>query len=339
MAGERIRKRKLLLFCVAALIVLQASACVPQILTIVRERQVCDRLEDVEALLEKNDFDGAMKLNEDIVRRAAPEPPADTALFSMGIIAAHPRNPKRDYREALQYFNRILVEFPGSPVASEAKVWAGVLEDINRVVEIEVLSGMQKMLEKDDFEGATMLSEDILQSSPKAPPADTALFALGIISVHPRNVKKDYRKALQYFNRVTKEFPDSPVAGAARVWAGVLKDIRRTAEIEILSSVQVFLEKNDFEGAVKFNEDILRASPKAPPADTALYALGIISAHYRNPKKDYRKALKYFNRVVEEFPDSPVADSARVWVGVLEDINRAVQIDLEIEQKKKELLR
>lgn len=339
MAGKRIWKRKFLLFCVASLIVVQVSACVPQILTIVRERQVCDRLENLEEFLQKGDFDGAMELNMDIFSDSPGEPPADSALFAMGMIAAHPKNPKRNYREALGYFKRVVVEFPGSPVASEARVWAGVLEDINRVVEIEVLSGMQKLFDKGDFEGAMMLSEDVLQSSPKAPPADTALFAMGIIYVHPRNPKKNYQEALKYFTRVVVEFPDSPLAGGARVWAGVLKDIRRIAETELLSNIQGLLEKNDFEGAMKLNEDIVRSSPKAPPSDMALYSMGIIAAHYKNPKKDYRKALKYFNRVVEEFPDSPVADGARVWVGVLEDIKRAVQIDIEIEQKKKELLR
>jgi len=201
------------------------------------------------------------------------------------------------------------------------------------------LDEVEELLIKGDFEKAIRINEDILRSSPSEPPADSALFSLGMIWAHNENPKKDYRKALQYFNRLVEEFPGSTLTSEARIWAGVLGDINRVIEIDILSKVQALLAKDDFEGAMKMNEDILRSSPKTPPADSALFAMGLISVHHKNPKKDYRKALEYFKRVVEEFPASPLAPGARIWTGVLEDINKAVQIDLEIEEQKKELLR
>jgi outer membrane protein assembly factor BamD (BamD/ComL family) len=65
--------------------------------------------------------------------------------------------------------------------------------------------------------------------------------------------------------------------------------------------------------------------------------LGLISAHYANPKKDYKKAMNYFMRIEKEFPDSPHVEESKIWVSVLRAFEKAKQVDLEIEQKKKGL--
>jgi hypothetical protein len=59
-------------------------------------------------------------------------------------------------------------------------------------------------------------------------------------------------------------------------------------------------------------------------------------AHPENPKKNYRKS-SFFKRVINEYPGSVCAGEAKIWAGVLEDIEKAAKVDLEIEQKKKEL--
>ncbi len=93
----------------------------------------------------------------------------------------------------------------------------------------------------------------------------------------------------------------------------------------------------DFENAFKANQEILSRSPKAPPGDEALFDMGLLLVHPNNPKKDYKRSAEYFRRVTKEFPRSPLAEEARMWVGVLEDMEKAVKVDIEIEQKKKEL--
>ena len=104
-----------------------------------------------------------------------------------------------------------------------------------------------------------------------------------------------------------------------------------------LKSVQGYLSRGDFEGAMKESQDILTRSPKTPPGDDALLAMGLISAHYANPKKDYKKALSYFMRLERDFPRSPVVEEAKIWVSVLQAFEQAKRVDLEIEEKKKEL--
>jgi TolA-binding protein len=104
-----------------------------------------------------------------------------------------------------------------------------------------------------------------------------------------------------------------------------------------LGSIDGLIIQGDFEGAMKENLNILSRSPKTPPGDAALMNLGLINAHYANPKKDYKKALGFFMRVDKEFPGSAFVEEAKIWVGVLQAFEKSKQVDLDIEEKKKDL--
>ncbi len=104
-----------------------------------------------------------------------------------------------------------------------------------------------------------------------------------------------------------------------------------------LEFVKDLISKGDFEGAMKASQRVLSQSPKSAPGDEALLNMGLITAHYANPKKDYKKALGYFLRVEREFPRSPLVEEARIWVSVLRAFEKAKQVDIEIEEKKKEM--
>jgi hypothetical protein len=104
-----------------------------------------------------------------------------------------------------------------------------------------------------------------------------------------------------------------------------------------LENVRDFISRGDFDGAMKASQDILSRSSKTPPGDAALMDLGLISAHYANPKKDYKKALGFFMRIDKDFPDSPFVEEAKIWVGVLQAFEKSKQVDIDIEEKKKEL--
>ncbi len=104
-----------------------------------------------------------------------------------------------------------------------------------------------------------------------------------------------------------------------------------------LRHVQLLMKKGDFDGALEESQATLALSPKSPPGDEALFYMGLVYVHYGNLKKDYSKALTFFRRVVKEFPQSLRAEEAKIWVGVLEAIEKAKQVDIQIEEKKKEL--
>jgi tetratricopeptide (TPR) repeat protein len=91
----------------------------------------------------------------------------------------------------------------------------------------------------------------------------------------------------------------------------------------------------DFDAALKENREILSHSPRDPAADEALFNIGIIYAFNKNPGKDYKKSLDAFRRLAKEFPKSRLAAEAQVWIGVLEDIEKALRVDIEIQEQKK----
>lgn len=201
---------------------------------------------------------------------------------------------------------------------------------------------VQQLVRQGDFAGALRENQQVLSRSPKNPPADAALFSMGLIHIHYANPEKDPQKALNFFARLEKEFPESPFAEEARVWVGVLEAMATTAEQKSrthLQRVQQLIQQEDFEGALRENQQVLSRFPKSPPGDAALFSMGLIHIHYANPKKDYKRALGFFAQLQQEFPRSPLTEEAKVWVGVLEAMEKAMQIDIEIEEKKKELTR
>lgn len=82
-----------------------------------------------EKLLSEGNYEGAFKENQRILSASGQNPPGDGALFNMGLILAHPGNMKKDYAKSLALFKRLIKDHPGSPWAEQAKSWAGVLQE------------------------------------------------------------------------------------------------------------------------------------------------------------------------------------------------------------------
>ena len=103
------------------------------------------------------------------------------------------------------------------------------------------------------------------------------------------------------------------------------------------------LAQGDFEGALNENQKVLSLSPRRPPEDEALFNLGLIYALCGNPKKDYEKSLGFFRRLIKDHPKSPFTEQAKAWVEMIQEnqklsqvIEKSKQVDLEIEEKKRE---
>ncbi len=73
---------------------------------------------------------------------------------------------------------------------------------------------------------------------------------------------------------------------------------------------------------MKENQKVLSLCTDTPPADEALFNIGVIHANHGYPKRDYNMAIFYFKRVVKGFPQSPFAGEAKTWIAILQEIDR-----------------
>jgi hypothetical protein len=138
----------------------------------------------------------------------------------------------------------------------------------------------------------------------------------------------------------------------------LLQDASRQRELsDGVTKGNNLLAQNDFDGSLKAFYEVWTAARNKPPADLAMYSMGLIYAHPQNPKRDLQKAVYYFDQTIQNSPTSPLAAQARVWITVLQDsenareefeksrqeiertkqmIEKSKQIDIEIDQKRRE---
>jgi outer membrane protein assembly factor BamD (BamD/ComL family) len=209
----------------------------------------------------------------------------------------------------------------------------------------------KKQFEEKDLQGSVQEFNTVLSLAPEKTPGDSALFYLGILYVHYHYPDRNYKKSLYYFQKLIKDFPESKLKERSKIWIRVLRDLEqkklepvksiiiRTKEESATEKGKNLLDLGDFKGAVAESRQVLSKFPNAPPGDQALFNIALIFADYRNPNKDYNKSLLHFKRLVTEFPHSTLREQAKTWIEVLDAIEKAKQVDIEIEEKRKEVTR
>jgi len=153
--GKRARKGKFLCLCIAGLIFLVSISIGCAVWTEKKQVKVGPKREEVQKeeerlkalsgqllrarkLLARQDYEGSLRENQKVLSLSGKNPPGDEALFNMGLIYAHPENPKKDYGRSLSLFQRLVKEYPQSSLAEQAKIWAGILyenEKLNQTIE------------------------------------------------------------------------------------------------------------------------------------------------------------------------------------------------------------
>jgi len=203
------------------------------------------------------------------------------------------------------------------------------------------------------FETLIQQANQVLAESETEPPADVALYALGKVYANHDYEGRDYLLSQYYFKKLVENFPDSRLSSEAKTFISLLETIeakeKAAAAAEqksppkekplYVAGARKIVENQNFEEAVQRNLQILEEAGRNKPADAALYNLGLIYAHVDNPAKDYKKSQIYFQVLSKQFADSELAEEARIWLGLFDTIEKMQQIDIEIEQQKKQLTR
>jgi tetratricopeptide (TPR) repeat protein len=105
--------------------------------------------------------------------------------------------------------------------------------------------------------------------------------------------------------------------------AGGLEGVNRSRRH--LSEGQKFLRRGEYDRAFQEYQKAAVLAKKNPPADEALFSMGLILSSPGNPQKDPPRALEFMKSVFTEFPQSPFADPARIWTGLIQENDRLVK--------------
>lgn len=126
MGGKRVGARQQIFLYLALLTM--AAGC--GLLRDARDRgEVRDAMLQGQAFFAGGDFAAALKEYQRVMSLARELPPADLASFNIGLIHAHPRNPKRNPQKAIEAFRWVNAQHGESPWADQARIWIGVLEE------------------------------------------------------------------------------------------------------------------------------------------------------------------------------------------------------------------
>ena len=123
---------------------------------------------------------------------------------------------------------------------------------------------------------------------------------------------------------------------------GLFQESNRRREVrEALIQGQQLLARGDFDGSLNAFQNVIVIAKDQPPADSAIYYIGVVHAHPQNPRKDRQKAVGSFERVVARYPESPLVEPAKAWIGTLSEIDATKQeierTKLEVEKSKQEI--
>ncbi len=95
-----------------------------------------EELERAAQLFKQGDYEGSLKENQRVLSRAGKNLPGDRALFNMGLIYADGENPKKDHEKSLLFFNKVITDYPQSPLVQEAKNWIRLLRENEKLREV-----------------------------------------------------------------------------------------------------------------------------------------------------------------------------------------------------------
>lgn len=239
-----------------------------------------EALQRARRLFLQGDFDASLEENQKVLSWAGKAYPADKALFNMGVIYAHAANVKKDPEKAIAYFRKVLEEFPQSPLSEESKVWVNLLQknveltkDVVDLTQENVALQQENMklshtvekskeqentaqsirdhfqrakrfFDQGNYEASLEENQRVLSFPGKNIPKDRALFQMGLICIQTGNPKRDAEKSLSFFQRLLKEYPQSPWIDEAKTWVAVIQEnVKLNQMIEKSKEVDIAIEE------------------------------------------------------------------------------------------------
>jgi tetratricopeptide (TPR) repeat protein len=161
----------------------------------------------------------------------------------------------------------------------------------------KTMGNAHKLLARGDYDGSASEYQRALLLAQGHSPADAALFNLGLIYSDPQNPKRDNQKGMRSFTELLAAYPESPWTVQAKIWLALLDEKARSKQ-EIEKSKQA-IERSEQE--------------------------------IEQLKQLVEKSRQEIERSKQE-----VEKSKQVLEKSKQDLEKSNQVDIEIEQKKRE---
>jgi tetratricopeptide (TPR) repeat protein len=100
---------------------------------------------------------------------------------------------------------------------------------------------------------------------------------------------------------------------------------------EHLANARNLIAMQRYDEAIKESEHVLELSPKAKE-DQALFLMGVIYGHPKNPSPDLERSIKCFESLRELYPESDLIPPSELYISIL---GRIKDLDEEILELKK----
>lgn len=244
-------------FSIIFLALISVNGCAPANKENAGEMQINEQLQQYRNNLADGFYDTIVLQSRKVLEDGEKNPSAEVAFYALGEIYAHNDYSGKNYDLSQYYFEKLITNFPESPLNSEAKLYLGLFETIkekemmaksSKPIIIESPSKKtikprsseeqpaflsESIVDNLDFEKAVRKNTRIIEKVGRKKPADAALYNLGLIYAHVNNPAKDYKKSEIYFTEITKQFPHSSYAEEAKVWLGVFETIKKIQQIDV----------------------------------------------------------------------------------------------------------
>lgn len=127
MGTKRTRKRKHLFLYIACLIT--AFFVISGCLHFPKKWQGEQHLAKARSLIARGEHEAALQESKTVLSKF-PKSLAAQALFQVGLIYVHPKNPNPNYQKSLESFQRIVTAFHGSDLRNDAQIWVLLIRQI-----------------------------------------------------------------------------------------------------------------------------------------------------------------------------------------------------------------
>ena len=84
-------------------------------------------------MFSRHQYEPSLRENRQALAASGNRPPADKALFNLGLIYSLPSNQERDPGQATAAFRRLQKDFPRSPWVEQAETWTETLKEMEKL--------------------------------------------------------------------------------------------------------------------------------------------------------------------------------------------------------------